>query len=37
MLIMGVAILGPHFYTILGFGVGLFFGLVIFLVFASGR
>jgi hypothetical protein len=28
---------GPHFYTILGFGVDLFFGLVIFLVFTSGR
>jgi hypothetical protein len=29
--------LGPHFYTILGFGVGLFFGWVIFLVFTGGR
>jgi hypothetical protein len=28
---------GPHFYTILVFGVGLFFGLVIFLAFASER
>jgi hypothetical protein len=35
MLFVGVPILGPHFYTILGFGVGLFFSLVIFLAFAS--
>jgi hypothetical protein len=28
---------GPHFYTVLGFGVGLFFGLVNFVVFTSGR
>jgi hypothetical protein len=37
MLFAGVAILGTHFYTIHGFGVGLFFGLVIFLVFTSGH
>jgi hypothetical protein len=37
MLFVGVAILEPHFYTIHGFGVGLFFGLVIFLVFTGGR
>jgi hypothetical protein len=37
MLFAGVAILGPHFYTILGFGVDLFFGLVIFFVFTGGH
>jgi hypothetical protein len=36
-LFAGVAILGPHFYTILGFGVDLFFGLVIFFVFTGGH
>jgi hypothetical protein len=34
---VGVAILGAHFYTIHGFSADLFFGLVIFLVFTSGR
>jgi hypothetical protein len=34
MLFAGVAILGTHFHTILG--AGLFFGLVIFLVFTGG-
>jgi hypothetical protein len=34
MLFAGIAILGTHFRTILG--MGLFSGLVIFLVFTSG-
>jgi hypothetical protein len=37
MLFVGIEYWGPHFYTIYGFGVALFFGLVIFLVFTDGH